>query len=409
MPKAKRGNNEGSIYRLPGGRWRAAMTLPSGGRKVFGGATRAEAAGKLSAALTAQDKGLPSLDETVTVAAFLDRWLDEVVRPDARATTLASYQMHVRLHLVPALGRIRLARLQPSDVQRMMTAKLADGLSPATVQRQRATLRAALNHALRWGLVSRNAAQLAIPPRSTATEVKPFTVDEARAILEAAKDDPFGPLYGLALSTGMRLGEILGLCWGDVDFDKRTIEVRRTLVRVQGKPILTDPKSAKARRTLPLPAMVASGMNDQRAFQQAARLLAGSRWQPVPIATGNQGEGPAVVPDLVFTNSTGGALHGKYVHQRFQRLLQRAGLPIKRVHDMRHSCASFLMAQGMNLRGVMEQLGHSQIGLTMNTYAHIAPEVLRDAADRMDAMFSGPAPTADDASGGQKVATSVAT
>lgn len=390
MAKAKRGNSEGSIYQRADGRWVAALSLPGGRRKHLYGKSRREVADKLTRAAAMRDKGMPLLDETVTVSAFLRQWLDDVVQPNARPRTLDSYRMHVRLHLEPAIGKIRLARLTPADVQRMMNEKSAAGLQPATVNRIRATLRSALNHALRWGMVTRNAAALAIPPRAIHYEIAPLTPDDARVMLQAAAADHHGPLYIVALTLGLRLGEVLGLAWDDIDFEAGTLSVRRTLTSLQGKPQVGEPKSARSRRTLPMPAVVVDQLIRRRGLQQAERLLAGSRWRPRALDFVTPGGVRQVAVELVFTSSVGGPLDDSMVRKRFYRLLDAAGLPHMRFHDLRHSCATFLLAQGTSPRVVMEIMGHSSIGLTMNTYAHVLPGALRDAVDRMDALLGTP-------------------
>lgn len=390
MARSKRGNSEGSIYQRTDGLWVAVLSVPGGRRKYLYATTRREVADKLTAASAARDKGLPALDETVTVGAFLQRWLDDVVTPRARPRTLDSYRMHVRLHLEPAIGKIRLARLTPADVQRMMNEKSATGLQPATVHRIRATLRSALNHALRWGMVTRNAAALAIPPRAVHYEIAPLTPDDARVMLQAAAADHHGPLYIVALTLGLRLGEVLGLAWDDIDFAAGTLSVRRTLTSLQGKPQVGEPKSARSRRTLPMPSVVVEQLTRRRELQHAERLLAGNRWRPRALDFVTPSGVQQVDVDLVFTSQVGGPLDDSMVRKRFNRLLIDAGLPRMRFHDLRHSCATFMLAQGVSPRVVMEIMGHSSIGLTMNTYAHVLPGALRDAVDRLDAMLGPP-------------------
>ncbi len=370
---AGRGNGEGTVVKRTDGRYVAALSLPGGRRKYLYGKTRREAADKLTQALAARDRGLPSLDDRVTVGTFLTRWLEDCVRPRVRPGTAESYEMHIRIHLKPAIGRVRLTSLTPDDVQRLLNAKSAAGLSPATVHRIRATLRSALNQAMKWNMISRNVATLVDPPRTVHHDVEPLTPQEARLLLDATMGDRLGPLYCVGLSLGLRMGEILGLSWSAVDLESGTLTVRQALQRVSGKPTLVEPKSSRSRRTLPLPTVVVARLREQRATQNRERLLAGDRWQD----TG-----------LVFTTSLGTPMDGPNVTHQFQRALAAAGLPRKRFHDLRHSCASFLLAQGLSMRAVMEQLGQSQVGLTMNTYAHIAPAMLRKAADAMDALLT---------------------
>lgn len=207
--RQKRGQNEGSAYQRKDGRWEAMLTLPvdaPGGpaRRSFYGKTKKEAMAKLRGAQRKLDEGLPAVPERETVSTYLDRWLIDVAKPRLRASTYKSYESYVRLHLNPALGHYRLARLGPEHVQAMLNEKLAAGLSPRTVQYLRAILRRALGQALKWGLVSRNVATLVDPPKGRRAEVRPLTPEQARRFLEAAKGDRLEALYSVAVALGLR-------------------------------------------------------------------------------------------------------------------------------------------------------------------------------------------------------------
>jgi integrase len=178
----------------------------------------------------------------------------------------------------------------------------------------------------------------------------------------------------LALAAGLRQGEALGLHWQDVDLDAGTLRVRVALQRLEGRGLQTvEPKTARSRRSIALPPQVIESLRAHKSRQAQERLLAGSRWQD---------------SGFVFTTATGTPLEGSSVTHRFQKLLRRAGLPHLRFHDLRHACASLLLAQGVHPRVVMETLGHSQISLTMNTYSHVIPALQRDATERMDAILA---------------------
>jgi integrase len=375
---SKRGQNEGSIYKRKDGRWEAAITLPGTGgrRKRIYGKTQREVLQKQAALRRDLDQGLPMQTERQTVGQFLDRWLVDVAKPKVRAKTHHSYAQLVRLHLKPALGRHQLAKLEPQHVQAMMNQKLADGLSPRTVQYLRAVLRRALGQALKWGLVSRNVATLVDPPRVERPELTTLDPDQAARLLEVVKGDRLEALYAVALALGLRQGEALGLRWQDVDLDAGTLSVRVALQHVRGdRPRLVEPKTRRSRRTLPLPAAIVPHLRVHRARQLEARLLAGSRWR---------GEAWG----LVFANTLGGPLDARDLVRYFKGHLRRAGLPDIRFHDLRHSCASLLVAQRVHPRLVMEILGHSTITLTMNTYAHIMSEEQRQAVSLMDSLFA---------------------
>ncbi len=374
----RRGQNEGSIYKRRDGRWAAVVKLGykdgKRWRKSFYGTTRREVQERLTAALRAHQRGLPVVPERETVGQFLQQWLTECVKPGVRPRTHEGYAGHVRLHIAPALGRVRLGKLSPQDVQRFLNTKLGEGHSPRTVQYMHAVLRRALGQALKWGMVARNVATLVDPPRVERPEVQPLSPDQARAFLAAVQGTRLEALYSVALAVGLRRGEALGLRWTDVDLDTGTLKVRTSLQRVDGRLQLVEPKTARSRRTIALPQSAIIALRHHRVRQLQERLLAGQRWHD----TG-----------MVFTTTIGTPLDPRNVYRHFQRALAEAGLPRKRFHDLRHTCATLLLAQGVHPRVVMDILGHSQIALTMDTYSHVIPTLQREAAGRMDALLAG--------------------
>lgn len=298
-----------------------------------------------------------------------------MARPRIRPSTYRRYEQLVRTFLIPQLGKVRLSQLKPMQVQGVLNRASGSGLKPMTVHHIRAVLRTALNDALRWDLVTRNAAALAESPRQRRSEVAFLDADQARGFLASLGDDRYGPLYVLAMALGLRQGEALGLSWSDCDFETGTIRIRNALQRLDRQWSLVDPKSESSRRTLPIPAIVRSALQRQRALQAEQRLLAGTRWQE----TG-----------FVFTSAVGTPLEGVNVTHRLQRALAAAGLPRLRFHDLRHTAASLLLAEGVPARVVMETFGHSQISLTLNTYSHVTKRLLGEAAAAMDRVLGPP-------------------
>jgi integrase len=374
----RRGNGEGSIFhheRL--NRWCAVITV-DGRRKYLYARTRQEVAQKLAQALEARARGTLVTAPQQPLGAYLDQWLRDSVKPRVRPWTYKGYEVLVRIHIVPALGKVPLQKLTPQHVQQLVNRKIEGGLSPRTAGYMLGTLRTALNEAMRWGLVSRNVAALVPRPRVERFEIQPLTREEARRFLDVAREDRLGALYSVALTMGLRQGEALGLRWEDVDLEAGLLHIRFQLQRIEGKGLqLVPPKTALSRRTLAMPPTIIANLREHRARQLEERLLAGSRW----IESG-----------LIFTTPIGTGLDGPNVTKSFQRLLIRAGLAHRRFHDLRHSCASLLLAQNVAPRVVMEVLGHSQISLTMNTYSHVLPELKREAAAQMEILLSGPKP-----------------
>jgi integrase len=368
----RRGNREGSIVRRKDGLWQGAVTLEDGTRKYLYGRSREEIRRKVGAALHAIDVGAMSESHGITVADFLDQWLGEVVKPNVRPWTFKGYEVHVRLHLKPAIGKVKLDRLTPLQVQQLLNSKIASGLSPKTVRYIRGTLRTALNQAVHWGLISRNAASLVASPRVEQYAIQPFTPDEARTFLAAIKGDRLEALYSVALTMGLRQGEALGLEWLDVDLDLGYLRINKQLQRQDGNFQFVPTKTPTSRRTLALPASIVHSLRDHRLRQAAERR-----------ATGPRPDGW----DLVFTTERGRPIDGTVVSHHFHDVLHSSGLAQRRFHDLRHSCATLLLVQGVSPRVVMDVLGHSQIALTMNTYSHVIPELKRDAAQRMEELL----------------------
>jgi len=374
---ARRGRGEGTIYRRADGRWEAKVDLGLVNgkrvRKSIYGRTRREVQEKLARAQADLRRGLPLVDERTTVSEFLSEWLD-AVRHRLRPKTFRSYEQIVRVHLVPFLGAIPLAKLQPHHVQQLVASRLDLGLSPRTADYCRVVLRAALNDAVRWGIIARNVAQLADPPRQERPAIEPWDIDEARRLLSVARHDRPGALFSVALALGLRQGEALGLTWDSIDLDRGTLAVTAQLQWISGEPTLVPPKSSASRRVLILPQILREALRIHRRRQIEERLAAGSLWQ------GNRW-------NLVFTTAIGTPLDPRNVRRVFRRLCQQAGVRPIRFHDLRHTCATLLLAQEVPPRVVQELLGHSQITLTLDTYTSVLPRHLGDAARRIDALL----------------------
>lgn len=375
---SKRGQNEGSIYKRPDGRWTSVINLGYQNgklqRQYFYGKTREVVAGKLAEATEKRRQGLPVAFERQTVAQFLDRWLKDRVKPSVRPNTYYSYEQNIRLYLKPSLGQIQLSKLSPQHLQSFMNAQLEDGRSARLVQYLRTILRCALNQAVKWSLVARNVAALVDPPRYSKPEVVPLNPDEVNKFLEEIKGDPLETVFHVALSLGLREGEVLGLRWCDIDLDERIARIRVSLQRIDKKLQLVELKTERSKRTLPIPETLHLSLKARRTRQLEDKMAAGEKWQE---------------NGLVFTTSKGTPLSARNVIRSYHRLLEDAELPRHRFHDLRHSCASFLLSKNIPARTVMDILGHSNISLTMNTYSHVMPEMLRDAAKAMNAVIGG--------------------
>ncbi|MBE0467472.1 MAG: site-specific integrase [Candidatus Desulforudis sp.] len=371
----RRSAKEGSIYQRSDGRWAGAVSIGGRKRKAFYGRTQEEVREKILKARHDLSQGLPMNDDRLTFSRYLDKWLEDSVKPSVRPRTHESYSQYVRLYIRPALGSIKLTKLGPADIQSLLNQQQEKGLSARTAQYTHAVIRRALEQAYQWQLVPRNVAKLVRPPRVQRQEAKALTPEQARIFLEAVSGDRLEAFYTVAIALGLRRGECLALKWEDIDFENETLRVRHTLHRHKGGGwTLVEPKSRNSRRTIALPKVIVQSLKDHKKRQLEERIFQGSRWQE----TG-----------FVFTSTIGTPLCGDNVFKRFRDILKKAGLPGINLHGLRHTAASLLLVQGVSARVVMETLGHSQISLTMNTYSHVMPVLMREAADKMDSILGG--------------------
>jgi integrase len=373
----RRGNGEGSISRRKDGRWEAkytAHTADGPKRRALYGKTRKEAADKLAQVLANRAIGYTLDTENITVGGYLDRWLNDSDRGSVRTSTYERHEQVVRLHLKPALGRVKLSKLTPAHVQGLYRDKLDSRLSPATVQQIHAVLHKALAQALRWGMIPRNPADAVKAPRPAPEEMRPLSPDEALKLVEAVHGDKLEALYILAVQTGMRQGELLALKWEDVDLNRGVIHVRRTLVRSRGRLALGEPKTKKSRRPVNLTNVAVEALKTHLGQQLEDIQRLGDLYRD---------------DGLVFTSGVGTLINPSNLRRRsFKPLLQRARLPQIRFHDLRHTCATLLLSRNANPKLVQELLGHATVAITLDTYSHIIPGMGNLTARTMEDIFS---------------------
>jgi integrase len=386
VKRTRRGHNEGTIYQRSDGRWEAKLNVGWRGgkrhRKCFYGTTRTEVAKKLTRAILDLQSGLFVDCGRQTLESFLQRWLNECVNGPVRPLTYEQYAQHVRLYWIPELGKVQLAKLTAPRVQSAINT-LKRRLSPRTIQISLFVLRRALAQAVKWDLLARNVADLVEFQRPRRPEVRPPSQEQAAALLESARGDTMEAAIVLGLSMGLRRGEILGLKWEDIDLDLGELTIRRALQRSGGRLVdgeksklrFIEPKSERSRRKMPVPDFVLRLLRAQRAHQAQDRLRAGSDWAD---------------QDLVFCSRKGTPFEPRRLDSVFKRMLNVVGLPQTiRLHDLRHFAASLLIHQGVHPRVVQEILGHSDIGLTMNTYGHVIPDSVREAMGKVHAVLGG--------------------
>ena len=271
----RRSRGEGSIFKRADGRWTGVVTGLNGQRRYLYGRTRAEAARKLAELTHQRDSGLPIPSGRQTVAAFLGEWLQSQ-RSQLRPKSWRRHEEHIRIHIAPVIGKVTLRQLAPQHLNQLYANRLAAGLSPVSVHHVHATVHRSLVHAVRWGLVARNVADLVDPPRVQHREMLVLSPDQVRRLLAASKDGPLEAVIAVAVSTGLRRGELLALRWRDVDVDAAVLRVVGTLQRdYNGKLIISEPKTARSRRQVELSTLAIDALRTHRATQNQSRLQLG--------------------------------------------------------------------------------------------------------------------------------------
>ena len=373
----RRGHGEGSIHRRADGRWVAVIDLGwtrgKRRRKYVYGSTRREVQHKLQQVKQDMSKsGAPS-DDRITVERYLSDWL-EATETTVRPSTYIKYESAVRLHVLPNLGRLPLARMTPQQISRLYAALLQGGLTPQSVVHVHRILHRALQQAVRWGVVSRNVVSLVDPPRVPRREMHVFTPEQVQRLLAGARDTRLDALLTLAVTTGMRQGELFALRWSDIDLNAGHLTVRRALVRAAGGgTTFAEPKTTGSTRRVQLSGLAVDALRRQWRCQQDERRRTNA-WSDT---------------ELVFASLHGNPLNPQNLLQRgFYPLLDRLSLPKIRFHDLRHTAATLLLAAGVHPKIVSEMLGHTDVGITLNLYSHVIPGLHERAAAAFDELLA---------------------
>lgn len=358
----RRAKGEGSVFTRKDGRVVGEWDDANGKTRYMTSTkmSKAEMSKAVRKKLQDRDEGIAAHSEGLTVEKYMDRWL-EAICGNVRPGTFKPYESIVRLHIKPTLGTTKLDRLNAMQLEKLYRQKLDAGLSPRRVRYIHVTIRKALKDAVRLQLLSRNVADSAIPPRQVKTEIEPLTQDEMRTLLEVSRGDRLHALYVLAITTGMRQGELIGLQWKDVDLDGGTLRVSWSVY----EGVVSPPKTNAGRRTIRLSKLAVSALRQHR-VNAATRSERISEW--------------------VFPNASGTPIGHQNLHNRsWKPLLKCAGLPHSvRFHDLRHSCISLLLAKGVPVKVVSEMAGHADISVTLSVYGHVLPDMQGTAADGMD-------------------------
>jgi integrase len=322
--------------------------------------TRKACEAKIAQLIERDDRGEAMAASKLTVAQYLDQWA-RAIEPTVKISTITGYRHKMNAHIVPLIGHIQIGRLAPLHVQGVIAKLLDRGLSPTTVHHSYTILSTALRQAVKWGVVERNVCLAVDPPRKARPDLKTWTRDEAARVLAAAEGRELEALWRLALTTGMRRGELLGLRWIDVDLQRGVLAIRHTLVQGASSALVSSaPKSASGQRSIVIGPDDIECLTRHRDRQRLART-------PNPAG-------------LVFISPNGNPVHQHVLAKQFERLIEAAGVPRIRFHDTRHTSATLLMEAGVHAKIVAERLGHSSIAITLDRYSHVAESIQQVAA-----------------------------
>ncbi len=326
----------------------------------------------------------------MTVGDYLETWLADYAKPNVAGKTFERYADIVRGHIRPALGHLMLQKLHPLHVQEFYSTALAEGrrdgrggLSAQTVLHCHRILRGALNQAVRWQLLVRNPADAVVPPRPVRREMMALDETGTVLLLNAAKRSRlYGPIM-LAVTTGLRRGEVLALRWTAIDLNRGTLSVREALEQTRDGLAFKQPKTAKGRRIVDLPRIAIEELQTHKMEQAQQRLLLGPAYED---------------HGLVFPEPDGRPWAPDKLSSALAALVRRAGFTGLRLHDLRHTHATQLLKEGVHPKVVSERLGHATVAITLDTYSHVLPGIQRDAAERIDAAIRLALAKANDAS-----------
>ncbi len=328
--------------------------------------TKAQAQQKLRELLTSLDKGIPLNTSKATLGEFLKRWLTDYAETNTGPRTVEGYREKINAYIIPNMGNVPLAKLTPQHVQSLYAEMLGRGLSPRTVLHAHRILRGALGHGLRWGLLMRNVCDAVDPPRPRRKEMTALDYPDVQRFLDVASGSPYGPLFFLAIYTGLRRSELLGLRWSAIDLGHRTMSITETLHVVKGKGLVSlEPKSDRSRRQVSLAPDASALLAGLKIKQREQTEIQGMEWRE---------------SGYVFCHADGSPFYPNTVSKRFSELVKKARIPHVRLHDMRHTHATLMLKEGVNPRTVAERLGHSSVVITLDTYSHVLPGLQEEAA-----------------------------
>lgn len=368
----KRANNEGTVYKLPGGGWRAQISL-DGRRISHAFSTRRECHDWIQKIQNQIDDGMTYAGTQLTFGEYMQDWITNS-KTTKRRSTWTQYEQVNRIHIAPFIGRVKLIDLRAKHIQMLYNQLLEKNVGIQTVRKVHTLLHSALHQAVKIGLVSHNPASFVDPPREPIREVVILNESQVSQMLLNARGHRWEALYHLAIVTGMRESELLGLKWTDLDWVRQSLKVERQLQRPVGKGVeFVPPKTRCGKRSIALGENTIRVLRAHNERQQAERSAAGEDW---------------VEYGLIFTTRNGTPIHQRNLLRDFKELIRRTGLPPIRFHDLRHTAASLMLNHNIPVIVVSRRLGHARASITMDVYGHLIPCMQEEAAKLIDRLVT---------------------
>jgi integrase len=368
MANLIRGKNEGTLHQRENGTWRAQISL-QGRRLSFTAKTRRECQEWIKGTIRQVDEGMVYESSRVVLEDYIQGWLANV-KVSRSKNTWQKYEQSIRSYIIPKLGKVKIKDLRPDQVQALYNQLLDHDAGAYTVIKIHTILHGALEQAVRTGLIARNPVHYCQPPKEPVNEMVVLSDSQVSQFLLIAKGHRWDALYNLALTTGMRQMELLGLKWTDLDWIRQTLRVERQLMRQEHATIeFSTLKTRYSRRSIALGLKTVESLRMHQERQQSDRITAGDRW----VETG-----------LIFTSQVGTPIHYRNLLRDFKALLKDAGLPPIRFHDLRHTAASLMLNAGIPAIVVSRRLGHARASITLDVYGHLIPSMQEEVADQID-------------------------
>ncbi len=372
----KRANGEGTIRQRKDGRWEGLYTVNYKRKSVYG-KTQEEVRKKLNKILNDIDNNIYIEDSKITVGEWLHTWLYDYKKDTVKQKTFEGYETLIRVHLIPAFSKIPLKRLTVDHVQKLISAKIKEGLSSRTIRYMNTLLHGALRQAVNNGLLVRNVSEAVVLPERQQKERKFLTADEQNKLIESLKEEQQGFILLFALSTGLRRGELLALRWSNYDIEKGYISIKENLSRLKGEDgkshlTFTTPKTDSSKRTIPILPDIAKMLNSHRHTQMLNRLKAGQLWEN---------------NDLIFCTDFGKPIEPRNLRRVLERACERADIQSINIHALRHAFATRALENGIPLKVVSDILGHSSISMTADIYSHVSIETMENEMQKLCAIF----------------------